>query len=169
MSDKIIQIIKTTQEALQKDASKAQAEFSSSSKLGEGFHSQVTLRDHKIEVDEPEALGGTDKAPNPVELILAALGTCHEITYRAYALALGIPVKTIRAEIKGKIDLRGFFGVSEEVRAGFNNIEGSIFIETDASEEELEKLRKVVTDHCPVYDIIKNTTQVNLELVKEKV
>ena len=33
--------------------------------------------------------------PNPVEIVLAALGTCQEITYRAYATALGIPLERV--------------------------------------------------------------------------
>ena len=167
MSEKIIKIIKDTQEAFQADSSKALAEFASKSALQDGFYSKVDIRQHKIEVDEPEALGGTDKGPNPVELILAALGTCHEITYYAYALALNIPVKKVRSEIKGNIDLRGFFGVSDEVRPGYRDIQGTIFIDSDASEEELEKLQKVVQAHCPVYDIIKNPTDLKLELKRE--
>jgi putative redox protein len=53
-------------------------------------------------------LGGADTAPNPVEYILAALGSCQEITYRLYADALGIPLNGVSVELTGAIDLRGF-------------------------------------------------------------
>lgn len=32
------------------------------------MHREVTVRSFSLAVDEPPALGGTDKAPNPVEL-----------------------------------------------------------------------------------------------------
>ena len=37
-------------------------------------------------VDEPPVMpGGKDKGPNPMDLCLAALGTCQEISYKAFA------------------------------------------------------------------------------------
>ena len=84
------------------------------------FRSEVALRDHRLVVDEPESLGGTDSGPNPVELILAALGTCQEITYRAYAAALAIPLEHVSVTLEGDIDLRGFFAVDESVQAGIS-------------------------------------------------
>jgi uncharacterized OsmC-like protein len=40
------------------------------------------IRGFKTTIDEPLELGGTDSGPNPVELLLAALGGCQEIVYR---------------------------------------------------------------------------------------
>jgi uncharacterized OsmC-like protein len=53
-----------------------------------------------------------------VELVLAALATCQEITYRAYATALSIPLKSVSVRLEGLLDLRGFFAVKADVRAG---------------------------------------------------
>ena len=33
--------------------------------------------------------GGANAGPNPLDVMLAALGTCQEITYKAYATAMG--------------------------------------------------------------------------------
>ena len=41
-----------------------------------GLNVTATSTHHTITVDEPESLGGTDKGPNPVELLLDALGSC---------------------------------------------------------------------------------------------
>lgn len=35
---------------------------------------RVRIGPHRLTVDEPEAAGGTDTGPTPVELLLAALG-----------------------------------------------------------------------------------------------
>src|SRR5262249_40352914 len=55
-----------------------------------GLLSEAAIRDFSIKIDEPTTLGGSDRGPNPVELVLAALGACQEITYRLYADTLGI-------------------------------------------------------------------------------
>ena len=157
-------LIAETQGAFRADPGKAQAVFTSRSQLGEGFRSVATLRDHKVTVDEPASLGGTDTGPNPVELVLAALGTCQEITYRAYAAALGIPLEGVRVELDGDIDLRGFFAVDDSVRPGFGGIRGTVHLASSAGPEVLEQLRQAVNAHCPVLDIIANPVPVRLDI-----
>lgn len=81
-------------------------------------------------VDEPPTLGGSDAGPNPVELVLAALATCQEITYRAYATALGVPLESVSVKLDGVLDLRGFFAVDERVRPGFTGVQGTVTLNT---------------------------------------
>ena len=60
------------------DPAKAKVVFSSASELTSGLRSTATIRNkYKYAADEPEWLGGTDSAPNPVEMLLASLGTCQ--------------------------------------------------------------------------------------------
>ena len=108
MSTELRDLIAASQAAFKADPEKAKAVFSSKSALQEGLRSEAAMREHTLTVDEPESLGGKDAGPNPVELVLAALGTCQEITYRAYATALGIPLDAVSVELDGEIDLRGF-------------------------------------------------------------
>ena len=166
MSDELRTLIVETQEAFRADPAEARATFESVSSLGEGFRSEVALRDHRLVVDEPESLGGTDSGPNPVELILAALGTCQEITYRAYAAALGIPLEHVSVTLEGDIDLRGFFAVDESVRPGYQKLRGTVRVVSSADEETLETLQQAVNAHCPVLDIVSNPVPVELTLEK---
>lgn len=131
-----------------------------------GLHRHVQIRDFGIEVDEPSALGGTDKAPNPVEYALAALASCQEITYRLHADALGIPVNDVSVTLEGEIDLRGFFAAEEGVRPGFLRIEGKVSFDSPASPEQLRQLKQVVDIHCPVLDLLRNTTPVKISIVE---
>jgi uncharacterized OsmC-like protein len=160
-------VIAETQSAFRADPAKALATFTSSSRLQEGLHSEASLREHKVTVDEPPSLGGTDKGPNPVELVLAALGTCQEITYRAYAAALGIPLDGVRVELSGDLDLRGFFAVDDTVRPGYRAIRGTVHLSSSASPEALEQLRQAVNAHCPVLDIVANPVPVQLDIAIE--
>jgi len=149
-----------TQAALRDNPDQATAVFESSTRQLSGLLSQAAIRDFKLTVDEPEQLGGTDQGPNPAELILAALGTCQEITYRLYADTLGIPLDGVSVKLSGRLDLRGFFAVDDAVRPGFGDIEATVTLDSPASADELDRLKATVDRHCPVLDILRNATPV---------
>ncbi|TIO67748.1 OsmC family protein [Mesorhizobium sp.] len=164
MEFKFKDVFTGAQSALHSSPEKAVATFSAHSRLGDGVDSSVSTRQFTIKVGEPAGLGGTDTAPNPVEYILAALGSCQEITYRLYADALGIPVRSVSVKLEGEIDLRGLFNVDASIRPGFRNIFGTVTIDSTASEVESQRLKDTVDQHCPVLDILKNPVPVSLEL-----
>lgn len=101
-------------------------------------------------------MGGSDTAPSPVEVILASLGTCQEITYKAYTQAMGIPLKSVSLDLKGFIDMRGFFSVDPNVRPGIQTITGVATLETstNVTTEQIKQLKQVVDTHCPVSDML---------------
>ena len=118
-----------------------------------GFTVRSEIRGFKVPMDEPRELGGNDTAANPVELILAALGGCQEIVYRAYAAVLGIEIDYIEVHAKGNIDLHGFLGLGD-VPAGFTNINFTTRIISSASPESIGQLASLVEKHCPVQDTL---------------
>jgi len=156
--------VETMQNELRANPDKAVATFVADSRQVQGLQSETKIRNFTITVDEPESLGGTDTGPNPVELILGALASCQEITYRAFAEAMEIPLDNVSVRIEGDLDLRGFFAVNDNVRAGFQDIRGIVELDSSASEEELAQLRKIVDAHCPVLDILRKPVPVSLEV-----
>ena len=167
MSESLAQVITTVQDKLRLTPDSALVSFHSASQLGAGFRSEVSIRQHTLVIDEPPALGGTDSGPNPLEMLLAALGACQEITYRAYATALAIPLEAVSVRLTGNIDLRGFFGVNDAVRAGYQNIHGEVRITSSASAAELARLKSAVDQHCPVLDMLSTPVPVTLELIQD--
>jgi putative redox protein len=155
-------IFDDTQTALKGAPDQANAWFETQTQLGEGFNSTASTRQFKTHVDEPAGLGGKDTAPNPVEYILVALGSCQEITYRLYADALGIPLSAVSVKLRGLVDLAGFFSVDDKVRPGFQRIEALVTLDSPASEDDLRRLKETVDRHCPVLDILRNPTPVAL-------
>ena len=155
-----------TQAALKLEPANAQATFEATSRQAEGLRSEIKIRQFELTVDEPEVLGGQDSGPNPVELILGALATCQEITYRLYADALGIPLDGVSVTVSGDLDLRGFFAVDDQVRPGFTAIRTEVTLDSPAPETELERLKATVDRHCPVLDILQNATPVSLALTE---
>jgi uncharacterized OsmC-like protein len=161
-------IIVATQADLRANADHAVAVFSADSRQIEGLRSETKIRQFSVTVDEPPSLGGTDAGPNPVELVLAALATCQEITYRAYATALGIPLDGVAVKLEGTLDLRGFFAVKDGVRAGFSEVRGTVELKSSASAADLAKLKDVVDAHCPVLDILRAPVPVAIALKAER-
>ena len=131
-----------------------------------GFQTKISIRDHEIISDQPFGFSGKNKGPKPSELVLAALAACQETTYRIFAEDMGIHIGKISVQLKGTQDLRGFMALDDEIPAGFTNIEGKVFIQSNANEEELELLRQRVDQHCPVLDDLKRPLEVRFSLEK---
>ncbi|GAA4810103.1 OsmC family protein [Tomitella cavernea] len=113
---------------------------------------RITARDHAFTVDEPAALGGDDTGANPVEHLLAALGSCQAITFQVWAQKLGLALDTVDIKLGGDVDLRGFFGLDEAVRPGFRGIEVQVSLSGPEPRERYEHLIATVEKHCPVLD-----------------
>jgi uncharacterized OsmC-like protein len=120
-----------------------------------------------IDGDEPKQILGDRTAPNAVELLLAALGSCLSVGYAANAAAMGIELNDLRFDFEGEIDLRGFLGLSDEVRPGYENITCTAYIDADADEDELEALRERVESTSPVMDNLTNEVPVETDIVAE--
>ena len=146
--------IAAIQANFKQNPAQAQASFESSSELIKGLVSNGQLRHFPITADEPASFGGEDSAPNPVEILLFSLGACQEITTKAFANAMGVPLTRVSVQLKGHIDLRGFFAVDDSVRAGFNKIEGTFTVESPADTETIQQLKAAVDAHCPVKDML---------------
>jgi uncharacterized OsmC-like protein len=136
------------------------ATFAVTTALLNDYQTSVQIRDFSLTVDEPEQIGGNNTGPTPVELVLAALGTCQEIVYATYARVLGIPLNGVEVSAEGRLDLRGFFGVAEEP-AGFKDVSYVVAIDSPASQEEIARLVAAVNAHCPVLDILQQPVSVS--------
>ncbi len=126
----------------------------------------VKARNFEIVVDEPEALGGTDVAPNPVEYVLAAFAGCLNVMGHLIAKEMGFELKNLKIEMEGNLNPAKLFGKSDEERAGYKNIVVKLIPETEADESILEKWLHEVESRCPVSDNLQNITPVSVELEK---
>lgn len=123
--------------------------------LKENLLVETEARGHKVIVDEPANLGGTDQGMNPVELLLSSLGACQSIVARTYAEKFEVDLQNFWVELEGDIDMDGFLGKSD-VRPGFSDIRYTFHIETNAPEEKIQAYKEFIEAHCPVGDTIAN-------------
>ena len=127
---------------------------------------ETTLRSgrHTVVVDEPAALAGADKAPGPVDFALIALASCQAVTYRFWAAKLGIELEDIEVAVEADLDLQGFFGLDDGVRAGFGAVRVEVTPRGPESAERYEELAEAANAHCPVLDLFSNATPVEHRL-----
>jgi len=124
-------------------------------------------RQFTLVVDEPEALGGTDKDANPVEYILAGFAGCANVVGHLVAKELGFTIKNLKIEVSGELNPDRFLGISTKERAGFKSINLNLIPETDASIETLAKWLEIVELRCPVKDNLQNNTPIKIAVEKE--
>ncbi len=117
-----------------------------------------------LEGDEPPVLLGTNAAPNAVEAVLHALASCLAVGFIYNAAAQGIKVESLQFKLEGDLDLHRFLGLSDQMRAGFQNIRLSYRVKTDAPRKKVVELCDYVQKTSPVLDIIRNPVPVTVTL-----
>lgn len=115
-----------------------------------------------MEADEPSLLLGTDLGANPVEYLLHALAACLTTSMVYHAAARGIQISSIQCTILGDLDLRGFLGLDPSVRKGYQRIQVSFDVQSDATPDVLAELALF----SPVRDSLTSPVPISLEIRK---
>lgn len=113
-----------------------------------------------MESDFPAVFKGTDRAMDPLEHLLAAIGACITTTIVWHAAARGIHVEAIDTWVEGDIDLQGWFGIARDLRPGYSEIRVSIDLEAEVPDETLDQLVGLGTEYSPLFDTISRGTRV---------
>lgn len=122
-------------------------------------------RHFEILADEPRALLGEDNAPNPQELLMAAINACMTVGYVAGAAVRKISLETLEIETTGQLDLRGFLGLSEDVPPGYETIDYTVRISGDGTAEQFSDIHRTVMKTSPNYFNISRPINMNGNLV----
>jgi uncharacterized OsmC-like protein len=108
----------------------------------------------ELDTDEPDILLGKDQGANAGEYLLHALAACLTGTMVYHAAARGIAIEEVESSIEGDVDLRGFLGLDEKVRNGFQEIRMNFKIKADVPDGQLQELCKMAQQYSPVFDSI---------------
>lgn len=168
MSTIVKTALEQTIQGLKNNPADSKAIFEAKAVLGENVNVNVGVRQFEFKFDEPQALGGADQDPNPVEYVLASLGACQAIVYRALASLKGIKLDDVIVNTKGHLDLNGFLGLDKNARPGFSKVEFETTIVSEESTETIERLAAQAEALCPVLDIIANPVEVVGKVIVQK-
>ena len=159
-------------EAIQQDASKAKVSFDVTTRWTGQTRSESTVegftiggervtRSHKIVADEPNELLGADSAPNPQELLMAAVNACMTVGYVAGAAVHGITLDKLEIATRGTLDLRGFLGLDDTVPPGYEALDYDVRISGNGTPEQFEEIHQNVMKTSPNYFNINRTIRMN--------
>jgi uncharacterized OsmC-like protein len=157
----------------------AKFKFRAVNQWASGTHNRATVKDFYgpgredtsrdpvvFDLDEPPVLLGNNLGTNPVEYLLVALSGCLTTSMVAHASAKGIELRGVKSRYEGDIDLRGFLGISPEVKVGYEQIRVYFTIEADISDEQKGELVRMAQKYSPVFNTIFNPTKVSVQLDK---
>jgi len=113
-----------------------------------------------LDADEPTIAAGQNSAPNSMEYLLHALATCLTGTLVYHSAVRGIEIEAVESSYAGDMDVRGLFGLAEDVRKGFSKVTVEMRVKSKASAEELTELAL----YSPVYDVVSKSSPVEFSL-----
>src|SRR5213593_1896842 len=134
---------------IKKDAAKGFARFKVASSWKGQTRSEARVESYfingkeiprrfSIMADEPHELLGRNSAPNPQELLMAAFNACIMVGYVATASVMGIHLDIVEIETEGELDLRGFLGIDENVKPGYDSIQYTVRLKGDGTSEQFQ-------------------------------
>jgi uncharacterized OsmC-like protein len=167
-----LQALGETVEAIEANPGLAKVTFDVTTRWGGQTRSESTVegftlggeriaRSHKIVADEPCELLGSDGAPNPQELLMAAVNACMTVGYVAGAALKGITLEKLEIRTRGTLDLRGFLGLDDSVPPGYEAIDYEVSIKGDGSAEDFEEIHRTVMKTSPNYFNISRPIKMN--------
>jgi uncharacterized OsmC-like protein len=136
-------------ERYRSDAEAAVVVLRASGTLDEGVTCSVETGRALVRAGLHPASGGDGLSACSGDMLLEALVACAGVTLRAVATSLGIEASgSVHAE--GELDFRGTLAVDREAPVGFRSIRVRFDLESDADDEQLDKLLELTERYCVV-------------------
>ncbi len=165
--------------AVAADPALAQFQFRAGTEWIDGGHSRTTIKSFfgvgqedttrtepfTVESDEPFVLLGRNQAPNAGEYLLHALAACVTGTIAYHAAARGIALDALECTVHGDVDLRGFLGLDDTVRAGFQQMRVTVTAKGDFDDAQFAELSGLAR-FSPVRDSVTSPVPVAIDVIR---
>ena len=99
--------------------------------------------------DEPPSRGGQDRGQSPLELLLASLCACTNVTTGRMAEKLRFEYSGLEMHAEGELDTRGRRGLAD-VPVHYSAVRLHVTVTTDEPNERVARLASLVARYCPV-------------------
>ena len=116
----------------------------------------ASVRSHKVTIDLPPDQGGTDAGLMPVELLVAALGSCMTMHIAMYCKAAKLPLEGLSADLDFQL-------AKDPLRIGAVTVD--ITLPPDFPPARVEAVKRVA-QQCIVKNTLKESTVVDVEIVR---
>jgi putative redox protein len=133
-------------------------------KITDGFTIETKARSHTLYIDQPEAGGGKDAGPTPLEYLFFSLAGCIAAIGKIMVKQRGLELRGMEVKVEGDLDTAVLLGKSDDGRPGFRDVKVIAKIDADMTDEEKMKFLEEIDARCPISDNIKNSTSCVFEL-----
>jgi uncharacterized OsmC-like protein len=99
-------------------------------------------------------------------MLLEALIACAGVSMRAAAAVLEIPIRSAVVSAEGDVDLRGTLGVTDGVPVGFKEIRLRFDVDSDATQDQLDRLIELTDRYCVIFQTIQNSPRTSVAMRK---
>ena len=125
----------------------------------------IVVGPHSLIADEPTAVGGNDRGPNPYDLLLAALGSCASMTLSLYAHRKGWPLDGVTVRLKHSKIHAADCSNCEARESMLDRIECEIALTGPLTVEQRERLIEIAA-RCPVHRTLTSKIDIRTRLTK---
>jgi uncharacterized OsmC-like protein len=132
---------------------------------GDPFHGEVAVgRGYGVALrfGLDRHIGGPHDAPNPGDLLCAALAACQDGAIRMIANLLRVELEELEVVVSGELDVRGCLGADSDVRVGFEALDCEVRLVAAAGTERrrLETLLAAAERFCVNLDTLRGGIEV---------
>lgn len=103
-----------------------------------------------VEAGPHPGMGGDGTLACSGNMLLEALVACSGVTLRSIARAMDIELRDSVIIAEGDLDFRGVLAVASDAPVGFKNLRLRFKLDTNATEEQCEKLIELTERYCVV-------------------
>lgn len=129
---------------------------------GETLHQEVFVGAHRLAADEPADSGGSDRGPDPYDLLLASLGACTSITLTMYAQREELPLRGVTTRLQHSKVHADDCGDCDSENGKIDWIDLSIELDGPLSDEQRSELLEVA-HKCPVHQSLTSETIIKVQ------
>jgi putative redox protein len=126
---------------------------------------RVTLSDpqgHSWFADEPKDKGGSDSAPNPMQMLLSALAACTTVTLQMYAAHKQWPLSGVTADVQLQ-PASNATPAAGAASSAANTIVRHLVLHGDLSDEQRSRLLQVA-QACPVHKLLVGSVAIDTSM-----
>jgi uncharacterized OsmC-like protein len=107
-----------------------------------------------FEADFPSFLGGEGRAPTPLAYCFYGAMCCYGATFATQAAMAGIHLQSLRIALSLTVDFHAALGLGDI--PPLSPFEFHVEVETDASDEDVQLVKKLADERCPAIWAMQN-------------
>lgn len=109
------------------------------------------------------AVGGDGTDACSADMLMEAVVACAAVTLRSVATAMDLEIRSGEVRADGVFDARGTLGVDREAEVGVHDVRVVATFDTDATDEQLERLAALADRYCVVAQSLRQPPRIEVK------